>query len=134
MPVLLRLRKVLLTISFKLSMTTLRRSTFLIERTETSLQLRRPRINLMPALSLTKIELHGRRINSEEVRTKTDSEKLTITQLKRPPRSNPAMTREKEETEDSSNPLHPDQDLFDSICKINKVKIFMYLFKNILHL
>ena len=33
----------------------------------------------MPTLKTIKIELHGRRINSEEVRTKIDSEKLTIT-------------------------------------------------------
>jgi|TARA_B110000977_G_scaffold58753_1_gene79836 hypothetical protein len=89
-------------------MTTSKRSTFLIERTETSLQPRKPRISLMPALSPTKIELPGRRINSKEVRTKTDSEKLTITLPKRPQRSNPAMTREKEETVDSSRPSHPD--------------------------
>ena len=53
----------------------------------------------MPALRATKIELHGRRINSREVRTRTDLERLTITQPKRLPKSSPAMTREKEETE-----------------------------------
>ena len=122
------LRRELLTISSEPSMTTLRRSTFLIERTETLLLLSQTRINLMPALRATKIELHGRRINLREVRTKTDSEKLTITHPKRPPRSSPAMTREKEETADFSKPLHPcDQDSFDPIAKSIKLK-YCYIF------
>merc|ERR1719491_1283770 len=92
-----------LTTSLELSMTTLRRSTFLIERIETSPQLRRTRINLMPALRATKIELHGRRINSREVRTRTDLERLTITQPKRLPKSSPAMTREKDQLKRGEN-------------------------------
>merc|ERR1712021_132251 len=122
------IRKMPLTTSFQLSMTTLRRSTFLIERIETSPQLRRTRINLMPALRATKIELHGRRINSREVRTRTGLERLTITQPKRLPKSSPAMTREKEETEDSSRTLHPsDQNPFDAIAKSIKLK-YCYIF------
>jgi len=48
-----------------------------------------------------------RRINSREEKTKIDSEKLTITQPRRLPRSSPAMTREKEETEDFLRDSHP---------------------------
>merc|ERR1712161_82824 len=80
---------------------------------------------LMPSSLPTMPELHGRRISSREVRTRTDLRKSTRTPLPRPPKLTASTTREREPTADSSRPLLPSEYvLFEFNAKINKVKIF----------
>merc|ERR1712161_63216 len=84
-----------------------------------------PRPLLMPSSLPTMPELHGRRISSREVRTRTDLRKSTRTPLPRPPKLTASTTREREPTADSSRPLLPSEYvLFEFNAKINKVKIF----------
>merc|ERR1711988_685588 len=65
-------------------------------------------------LKANHIELPGRRINSREVRTRTDTSSETRRPLPRPPKSKESMTREKEPTEDSSRPSPHEQLLIES--------------------
>merc|ERR1712028_89228 len=82
-----------------------------------------PRPLLMPSSLPTMPELHGRRISSREVRTRTDLRKSTRTPLPRPPKLTASTTREREPTADSSRPLLPSEYvLFEFNAKINKVK------------
>merc|ERR1712238_174386 len=54
-----------------------------------------PRPLLMPSSLPTMPELHGRRISSREVRTRTDLRKSTRTPLPRPPKLTASTTRER---------------------------------------
>merc|ERR1711865_417566 len=71
--------------------------------------LRPPRPPPMPSSLPTMPELHGRRISSREVRTRTDPRKSTRTPPPRPLRSTESMTREREPTADFSRPSLPSE-------------------------
>ena len=64
------------------------------------------RLHLMPASRQTRIELHGKMINSQEVKIKTLSKKSMMTLPIRTLRFKVNMTREKERTKDSTNLLN----------------------------
>merc|ERR1712086_670151 len=111
--------------TLRLSMTKLKRTLLRPESREILMPPPLPRPLLMPSSLPTMPELHGRRISSREVRTRTEQRKLTRTPLPRPPKLTASTTREREPTADSSRLLLPSEHvLFEFNAKINKVKIF----------
>ena len=64
------------------------------------------RLHLMPASRQTRTELHGKMINSQEVKTKILSKQSMMNLPQRTLRFKVNMTREKERTKDSTNLLN----------------------------